>query len=156
MSDATFEQVKQMIKQLPPAEVERLRAWLNTPIPRGSEPDTEPVTWGQRLAALIEKFPLEEGDQMADQEAELAALWQLSDDALWTIAAEQMPTGQQERRSILLGLNKHIALDEVDKAELDNLLERGDRLMVRKAEAARILTERGHKVAPQDLAAQHG
>ena len=70
MSDATFEQVKQMIEQLPADDVERLRVWLNTPISAGAGPDKRPIIWGQRLAALIENFPLEEGDQMATDNPE--------------------------------------------------------------------------------------
>jgi hypothetical protein len=65
MSDATFEQVKQMIEQLPTDDIERLRVWLNTPMSGEAEPDKRPMTWGQRLTALIENFPLEEGDQIA-------------------------------------------------------------------------------------------
>lgn len=65
MSDATFEQVKQMIEQLPPDEVERPRVWLlSTATEKPDEPDTPLATWGQRVAALIENFPQEE-DQMA-------------------------------------------------------------------------------------------
>jgi hypothetical protein len=89
----------------------------------------------------------------AEEEAELAALRLLSDDALWTIAAEQMPRAQQERRSVLLNLNERHALREDEETELDGLLQRGDCLMVRKAEAAAILTERGYTVTPRDLAA---
>ena len=70
MSDATLEQVKQMIEQLPSDEVERLRMWLNKPTSDMAEPDTQPVTWGQRVAALIENFPLDEGDQMAIDDPE--------------------------------------------------------------------------------------
>jgi hypothetical protein len=88
----------------------------------------------------------------SDEEAELDALRLLSDDTLWTIAAEQMPHAQQERRSALLKLNERGAITEPELAELDTLLHRGDRLMARKAEAAGILTERGYKVALRDLA----
>jgi hypothetical protein len=70
MSDATFEQVKQMITQLEPDEVERLRAWLNTPMSNHAEPDTQSMTWGQQLARLIENFPVEEGDQMGTDDPE--------------------------------------------------------------------------------------
>jgi hypothetical protein len=92
---------------------------------------------------------------LPDEEAELAALKLLSDDALWTIAAEQMPRTQQERRSALLKLNERGTITEAEQAELDSLLQRGDRLMLRKAEVAGILTERGYKVTPHDLASPH-
>src|SRR5258707_1194353 len=63
-----------------------------------------------------------------NEEAELAALHLLSDDALWTIAAEQMPRSQQARRSNLLELTKSGAISEREQAELDALLKRGDQL----------------------------
>ena len=102
----------------------------------------------RRLTDMLPTLP-------ADEEAELAALRLLSDDALWTIAAEQMPYQQQERRSELLKLNGHGAITESEQAELDSVLDRGDRLMVRKAEAAGLLTARGYKVTPHDLASTH-
>ena len=102
----------------------------------------------RRLTEMLPSLP-------EDEEAELVALKRLSDDALWTIAAEQMPRQHQERLSDLLRLNGHDAISEPEQLELDALLERGDRLMVRKAEAAGLLTERGYKVTPQDLAAKH-
>ena len=104
----------------------------------------------QRLEEMLPLPPLP-----SDEEAELAALRLLSDDALWTIAAEQMPSVQQERRSALLKLNERGVITEPETTELDGLLQRGDRLMVRKAEAAGILTERGYKVTSQDLASPH-
>ena len=70
MSDATFEQVKHMIEQLPPDEIERLRVWLNAPASREIEPDAHPATWGERLATLIEDVPLEKGDQMVVDDPE--------------------------------------------------------------------------------------
>src|SRR5258708_36014539 len=104
----------------------------------------------QRLEAVLPmpRLPV-------DEEAELAALRLLSDDALWTIAAEQMPRLQQERRSALLRLNERQALADAEQAELDDLLLRRDGLMVRKAEAAALLKQRGLSVTSKDLAAPH-
>ncbi len=87
-----------------------------------------------------------------DEQAELAALNSLSDDTLWTIAAERFPQLQQERLSLLLALNKRSVLSNIEDAELDDLLERGDRLTLRKAEAATILTARGYQVDPKGFA----
>ncbi len=88
-----------------------------------------------------------------DEQAELAALNSLSDDTLRTIAAERMPGIQQERLSLLLALNKRSVLTDAEQAELDNLLQRGDRLTLRKAEAAAILMRRGHPITGEDFAA---
>lgn len=90
-----------------------------------------------------------------EEEAELQAIRSLSDDVLWTIAREQLPRAVQERLSLLLKLNEREAATNAEVEELDQLLERGDRLMLLKAEAAAILTERGYTVRPEDLAKRH-
>jgi hypothetical protein len=86
-----------------------------------------------------------------DEQAELIALRYLSDDALWTMAAEQMPDDAQARAHELLEKNARGIISDAEAAELDGLIQRGDRLMVRKAEAAAILRERGYQVQPHDL-----
>lgn len=88
----------------------------------------------------------------ADEEAELVALRQLADATLWTIAAAQVPMAAQTRLTDLLARHKRAGLRIEEQDELDALLLAGDQLMVRKAEAAAILTERGHRVTPDDLA----
>lgn len=86
-----------------------------------------------------------------DEEAELDALKHLSDDALWTIAREQMAENLQAQMSNLM--DKHslgtLTPDELD--DLAELVERGQRLMVRKSEAMALLTNRGQKVTPNNL-----
>jgi len=47
------------------------------------------------------------------------------------------------------------ALPPEQQAELDLLVERADRLMLRKAEAAAILTERGHAFSQSDFNPLH-
>ena len=74
----------------------------------------------------------------AEQQAELDALSQLSDDTLWTIAREQMPDAAQASGS---------TLTPEETRELDALVERADRLMLRKAEASAILRSRGYAVS---------
>ncbi len=87
-----------------------------------------------------------------DEQAELDALAHLSDDALWTIAREQMSSAKQERMQTLMDGNNKGTLTEAEVAELDTLVEQGQRLMLRKAQAAALLTERGYTVRPKDLA----
>lgn len=90
-----------------------------------------------------------------DEQAELDALRHLSDDALWTIAAEQMPDAAQARAHELMDKNSlgHITPEEYQ--ELESLVERGDRLMLRKAEASVILIERGHTFTQDDFVHKH-
>jgi hypothetical protein len=87
-----------------------------------------------------------------DEEAELQALRYLSDDALWTIAREQMPQEIQARMQVLLDKNTRGAIMEDEYTELTSLVERGQRLMLRKSEAAALLTKRGYTVSKKDMA----
>jgi hypothetical protein len=89
-----------------------------------------------------------------DIQAELDALSHLSDDALWAIARAQMPAESQARAQTLL--RARIPLSEAESAELDQLVERADRLMLRKAEAASILRARGHAFQQSDFAPRDG
>ncbi len=83
--------------------------------------------------------------------AELGALKNLSNDALWTIAREQMPDDLQIRMQDLMDKNSVGTITSKEYIELEGLVERGQRLMVRKSEAAAILTQRGYKVTPKDM-----
>ncbi|MAU00521.1 MAG: hypothetical protein CL608_25540 [Anaerolineaceae bacterium] len=78
-----------------------------------------------------------------DEQAELRALHHLSDDALRAIAAEQMSAENQALMAQLMtGQNKG-TLTEAEQTKLAALVERGEQLMLRKAEAAAILVNRG-------------
>ena len=86
-----------------------------------------------------------------DEEAELAALKHLSDDALWTIAREQLSDDVQARMQVLMDRNSSGELTTDEYAELATLVERGQRLTLRKSEAAAVLTHRGYTVHRSDL-----
>lgn len=87
----------------------------------------------------------------ADERAELQALAYLSDDTLWTIAREQMAHARQERMQALMDKNSQgtIAPDEYD--ELGLLVESGQRLTLRKAQAMKLLMARGYSITLDDL-----
>ena len=85
------------------------------------------------------------------EQAELEALHHLSDDALWTIAREQMPDDAQAHAQELMEKNSLGTITEAEHAELEMLVERGDRLMLGKAEAAAILRENGHPFLQKDF-----
>lgn len=89
-----------------------------------------------------------------DEEAELEALKNLSDDALWTIAREQMPDSLQTRMQDLMDKNSLGTITPDEYSELEGLVERGQQLMIRKSEAAALLTQRGYKVTPKDMVAR--
>jgi uncharacterized protein YbcC (UPF0753/DUF2309 family) len=82
-----------------------------------------------------------------DEEAELAALHNLSDDTLWTIAREQMPAEIQTRMRELMEKMSRGTATTAEAQEQVTYVERGQRLMLRKSEAAAVLTQRGHQLS---------
>ena len=90
----------------------------------------------------------------ADEQAELQAMTYLSTDVLWTIAREQMPLERQARMQVLMERNSDGSITEQEFPELEQLVEQGQKLMLRKAQASALLTRRGHKVTPDDMAAK--
>lgn len=86
-----------------------------------------------------------------DEESELVAFRFLSDDTLRNIAREQMPQAIQERMQPLMDSNNLGTITTDEYAELSELVERGNRLTLRKAWAAAILMERGHPITEQDF-----
>jgi hypothetical protein len=86
-----------------------------------------------------------------DEEAELQALKNLSDDALWTIAREQMANDLQVRMQVLMDKNSLGTIGQDEYIELESLVDRGQRLMLRKSEAAALLTKRGYTIIPSDM-----
>jgi hypothetical protein len=90
-----------------------------------------------------------------DVQAELDALQHLSDDTLWTIARDRMPESAQTRAQYLMGRNSSGQISDAEYDELEQLAERADRLMLRKAEAAAILKQRGHTFSQSDFKPAH-
>ena len=54
---------------------------------------------------------------------------------------------------VLMDGNTMGTLSTSEHKELEQLVEQGQRLMLRKAQAAALLTEKGYKVTPKDMAA---
>jgi len=77
-----------------------------------------------------------------DEQAELVALAYLSNSALHTIADERFPQDLDERQQVLGDRNSRGTITPEEHAELEDLVEQGNRLMLRKAEAMAILTRR--------------
>src|SRR5690242_7045979 len=90
----------------------------------------------------------------SEEQAELAALKYLSNDTLQAMAREQMPRSRQDRLQKLLDLNSTEKITDDELQELTQLVEQGDRLMLRKAWAADILMDRGDKIATDDMTAE--
>jgi hypothetical protein len=91
------------------------------------------------MNAPFSNLPVSERD-------ELTVMAYLSDDALWTIAREILPLSVRERMSVLMTKNTKGSLSNTEHAELADLVERGNRLTLRKAQAMKYLTQRGYKI----------
>lgn len=101
-----------------------------------------------RLEQSLDEMPLDLPD---DERAELRALVYLSDDALWTMAREQMASAKQERMQVLMDKNTFGTITDEEYDELTQLVELGQRLTLRKAEAMKLLLDRGYTVTLESL-----
>jgi hypothetical protein len=90
-------------------------------------------------------------DLPVEERTELHALAYLSDDTLWTIAREQMPNARQERMQALMDKNSLGTISDDEYQELGRLVEQGERLTLRKAEAMKLLMDRGYSVTLDNL-----
>lgn len=88
----------------------------------------------------------------ADERAELEALHFLSDDALWTIAREQMIASKQAQMQTLMDKNTQGTITPNELTFLSEFVEQGQRLMLRKSEAMKLLMQRGYSISLDDLA----
>lgn len=91
-----------------------------------------------------------------DEQAELGAFRLLSDDALRGLAGAQMARQARERTLYLGDRTSRGTITPEERGEYERLVERGNRLMLRKAWAAGVLMDRGHRVGLQDLAPRDG
>ncbi|MFN8373825.1 MAG: hypothetical protein U0694_13235 [Anaerolineae bacterium] len=86
-----------------------------------------------------------------DERAELRALAYLSDDALWTMAREQMAAPKQAQMQVLMDRNSRGTITDEEYATLSQLVEYGQRLTLRKAEAMKHLLHRGYEITLDNL-----
>lgn len=87
----------------------------------------------------------------AEELAALRAMANLSDDALWAVAREQMPDEVQTRMSVRMTKNNFGTITDEEYAELAAHVEEGDKLTLRKSTAMKYLVDRGYKVTLDDL-----
>lgn len=90
-----------------------------------------------------------------DEQEELAAFQHLSDDALFSLAAEQMPPDTNARMVVLGDRTSRGTITEAEAQEYAELVERGNRLILRKAWAANTLMDRGHKISQRIFASEN-
>jgi hypothetical protein len=77
---------------------------------------------------------------------DLASLALLSDTQLWKIAHQQMDAVHQLHLEQLAEMQKQQPLSPARQHELEELMQEAQHLMLSKAEAARLLAQRGHQV----------
>jgi hypothetical protein len=109
-------------------------------------------------SVLLERLEAAFADPLAALPAEelheLHAMKYLSDDALWAIARSQLPQDKQDRMQRLMDLNTRGKIGGRERRELTRLVEDGQRHMLRKAQAAALLSERGHAISARALAGE--
>lgn len=89
-----------------------------------------------------------------DEQAELAAFRLLSDDTLRDLADAQMTRQEQERSHFLGDRTSRGTITPEERGEYERLVDQGNRLMLRKAWAAGVLLDRGHRVSSREFAPQ--
>lgn len=102
------------------------------------------------LSQFVETtYPLPENDLPPEMRSEFAGWLLLSDDDLWTIVKSTFEETKRETLEKLIELQKQQMLTETEQTTLDQLLLESQELMVRKAEAQRLLAQRGIRVYPK-------
>lgn len=89
------------------------------------------------------------------EQDELIAFTYLSDATLRTIAREQMPQSEQDTMQSLMGKNNMGKLSSAEQIRLNHYVEMGQSLMLRKAEAIKLLMQRGHQVDLDNMTANN-
>lgn len=84
--------------------------------------------------------------------AELKAMTYLSEPTLWMIAHERASAAENERVGSLLRKNTRGDISADELQELEALVEAGERRTLRKAQAMKVLVDRGIAVHLDDLA----
>lgn len=122
---------------LPPAAFEQLRSAAH----RQNRPVAEVVKdIVLREIPVLPALP-------ADVETELASFAQLSDDVLWIIARSTLTPQQQRSLANLNDKAQRRPLTQPEQGQQQQLIDAYDRTLVRRAEAAFLLKQRGYDLS---------
>lgn len=83
-------------------------------------------------------------DELVD---DMAALALLNDTALWRVARETMPPERQAQLDELLYKSSESSLTNSEEQSLGNLMAEYERIVLRRAQAAVLLTQRGYDLS---------
>lgn len=95
---------------------------------------------------LILLLPAFESDIPPNLRLSLADLSLFNDIQLWKTAHAVMKDSLQIRLEDLAESRKHRSLTESEQSELDRLMDEAQQMMLCKAEARRLLAQRGHVI----------
>ncbi|MCE7986663.1 MAG: hypothetical protein DYG89_36280 [Caldilinea sp. CFX5] len=97
-------------------------------------------------------YPVIDDDLPLEMRSEFAGWLLLSDANLWEIAKSRFDEAKQDKLAELVELQKQRPLIKHEQRQLDQLLRESQELMLRKAEAQRVLAQRGIRVYPKSNA----
>lgn len=98
---------------------------------------------------IATSYPLLEDDLPPEMRSEFAGWLLLSDANLWEIVKSRFEEAKQIALETLIELQKQRPLVDAEHCQLDQLLRESQELMLRKAEAQRLLAQRGIRVYPK-------
>lgn len=93
---------------------------------------------------VILLLPAFESDIPTDIRLSLTELSLMNDIQLWKTANSVMEHSHQSRLEKLAEIQKHRSLTDDEHSELDSLMDEAHQIMLCKAEARRLLAQRGH------------
>lgn len=96
--------------------------------------------------SVILLLPAFESDIPPKLRFNLTKLPLLNDIQLWKVANSVMNNTQQLHLENLAELQKNQPLSEKEQSELNDLMDKAQQIMLCKAEAKRILSQRGHTI----------
>ena len=97
-------------------------------------------------------YPVLEDDLPPEMRSAFADWLLLSDANLWEIAKSQFAEAKQSALEALIDRQKQRLLVTTEQNQLDQLLRESQEVMLRKAEAQRLLAQRGIRVYPKSNA----
>lgn len=94
-------------------------------------------------------YPVLEDDLPPEMRAEFSGWILFSDEQLWGIAKGKLDEAKQITLENLVELQKHADLSLSDQSKLDQIMQESQNLLIYKAEAQRLLAQRGLTVYPK-------
>lgn len=101
---------------------------------------------------IATSYPILDDDLPPEMRSEFAGWLLLSDANLWEIAKSRLEEAKQNALEALIERQKQRQLIDAEQRQLEQLLRESQELLLRKAEAQRLLAQRGIRVYPKSNA----